>query len=133
MTDPAPLVTREALKAFTPVRNPVVQEWIERAERHWRRAELLLDLPPGFLSGLFQVQRCLETYLRAALIAQEIPSRKCRDLLILSNRLAGSIPGWQPWPTSIPARAILSPPRTQPGRWPRRPPCATACAAGSTA
>jgi predicted nucleotidyltransferase/HEPN domain-containing protein len=87
--------------ASTPVRNPVVQEWIKRAERHWRRAELLFDLPPGYLSGLFQVQRCLETYLRAALIAQDIPSRKCRDLLILSNRLTGSIPGWQPDPATL--------------------------------
>jgi predicted nucleotidyltransferase len=87
--------------ASTPVRNPVVLEWIERAERHWRRAELLLDLPPGYLSGLFQVQRCLETYLRAALIAQDIPSRKCRDLLILSNRLAGTIPGRQPDPATL--------------------------------
>ena len=49
------------------------------------------DLPPGYLSGLFQVQRCLETYLRAALIAQDIPSRKCRDLLILSNGAFGGI------------------------------------------
>ncbi len=85
----------------TPVRNLVVDEWIARAERHWRMAELLPDLPPGYLSGLFQVQRCLETYLRAALIAQDIPSRKCRDLLILSNRLAGSIPGWQPDPATL--------------------------------
>ena len=85
----------------TPARNPVVQEWIDRAERHWRMAELLPDLPPGYLSGLFQVQRCLETYLRAALIAQDIPSRKCRDLLILSNRLAGTIPGWHPDPATL--------------------------------
>lgn len=86
---------------LTPTRNPVVQEWIARAERHWHMAELLPDLPSGYLSGLFQVQRCLETYLRAALIAQEIPSRKCRDLLILSNRLAGTIPGWQPEPATL--------------------------------
>ena len=85
----------------TPTRNPVVQEWIARAERHWHMAELLPDLPPGYLSGLFQVQRCLETYLRAALIAQDIPSRKCRDLLILSNRLEGTIPGWQPDPATL--------------------------------
>ena len=93
--------TLERPGACTPVRNPVVQEWIERAERHWRMAELLPDLPPGYLSGLFQVQRCLETYLRAALIAQQIPSRKCRDLLQLSNRLAGTIPGWQPEPATL--------------------------------
>ncbi|KEF42165.1 MAG: hypothetical protein ER33_07330 [Cyanobium sp. CACIAM 14] len=79
-----------------PVRNPVVEEWIEHAERHWRMATLLPDLPPGYLSGLFQVQRCLETYLRAALIALGIPSRKDRDLLSLSQRLGTAIPGWNP-------------------------------------
>jgi predicted nucleotidyltransferase len=31
----------------TPARNPVVVEWIERAERHWRMLELSADLPPG--------------------------------------------------------------------------------------
>jgi predicted nucleotidyltransferase len=85
----------------TPARNRVVEEWIERAERHWRMVELLPDLPPGYLSGLFQVQRCLETYLRAALIAQDIPSRKCRDLQILSERLGDTIAGWQPVPTTL--------------------------------
>jgi hypothetical protein len=97
-------LNRSTLKrssAITPVCNPVVQEWIERAERHWQMAALLTDLPPGYLSGLFQVQRCLETYLRAGLIAQDIPCRKCRDLLILSNRMAGTIPNWQPDPTTL--------------------------------
>lgn len=80
----------------TPARNPVLDEWIERAERHWRWAALLPDLPPGYLSGLFHVAMCLETYLRAALIARDIPSRKCRDLQVLSERLGTTIPGWQP-------------------------------------
>lgn len=87
-------VQRTAL--LTPARNPVVEEWIERAERYWRRAELLSDLPPGYLSGLFHVEQCLETYLRAALIARGIPSRKCRDLQTLSEQLGTTIPGWQP-------------------------------------
>jgi hypothetical protein len=69
------------------MRNPVVDEWIARAERHWRLATLLPDLPRG--------------YLRAVLIAQDIPSRKCRDLWELSNRMAGSIPGWQPDPATL--------------------------------
>ncbi|MEB3155931.1 MAG: nucleotidyltransferase domain-containing protein [Cyanobacteriota bacterium] len=85
----------------TPTRNPVVEEWIERAERHWRMAILLPELPPGYLSGLFQVQRCLETYLRAAMIALGIPSRKERDLLRLSDRLGTAIPGWDPDPHSL--------------------------------
>ena len=93
--------TLERPDAPTPMRNPVVDEWIARAERHWRMAKLLPDLPPGYLSGLFQVQRCLETYLRAVLIAQGVPSRKCRDLLTLSGRLRDPIPGWQPDPETL--------------------------------
>jgi predicted nucleotidyltransferase/HEPN domain-containing protein len=93
--------TLERPGAATPMRNPVVDEWIARAERHWRMATLLPDLPRGYLSGLFLIQRCLETYLRAVLIAQDIPSRKCRDLLELSNRIAGAIPGWQPDPATL--------------------------------
>jgi predicted nucleotidyltransferase len=93
--------TLERPGAAIPMRNPVVDEWIARAEPHWRLATLLPDLPRGYLSGLFLIQRCLETYLRAVLIAQDIPSRKCRDLWELSNRMAGSIPGWQPEPATL--------------------------------
>lgn len=93
--------TLERPGAAIPMRNPVVDEWIARAERHWRLATLLPDLPCGYLSGLFLIQRCLETYLRAVLIAQDIPSRKYRDLLELSNRIAGSIPGWHPDPATL--------------------------------
>jgi uncharacterized protein len=88
-------------RSTTPTRNPVVEEWIQRAERHWKMATLLADLPPGYLSGLFQVQRCLETYLRAAMIALGIPSRKDRDLLRLSERLGTAIPGWAPDPEPL--------------------------------
>ena len=59
--------TLERSSAITPVRNPVVQDWIEQAERHWRMAALLTDLPPGYLS----------------------------------NRLAGTIPDWQPDPATL--------------------------------
>ncbi|MCS5693604.1 nucleotidyltransferase domain-containing protein [Cyanobium sp. FGCU-6] len=88
-------------RSTTPTRNPVVEEWIKRAERHWKMATLLPDLPPGYLSGLFQVQRCLETYLRAAMIALGIRSRKDRDLLRLSQRLGTAIPGWDPDPDTL--------------------------------
>ena len=84
-----------------PARNPVVDEWVARAERHWRMASLLPDLPSGYLSGLFWVQQCLETYLRAALIAQGVPCRKCRDLLQLSEKLRDPIPDWRPDPATL--------------------------------
>jgi len=84
-----------------PARNPVVDEWVARAERHWRMASLLPDLPSGYLSGLFWVQQCLETYLRAALIAQDVPCRKCRDLLQLSEKLRDPIPDWRPDPATL--------------------------------
>jgi predicted nucleotidyltransferase/HEPN domain-containing protein len=89
------------LAAPAPARNPVVDEWVARAERHWRMATLLTDLPPGHLSGLFWVQQCLETYLRAALIAQGVPCRKCRDLLQLSDKLREPMLGWRPDPATL--------------------------------
>jgi predicted nucleotidyltransferase len=85
----------------TPVRNPVVTEWIERAERHWRMAEQFADLHVSYQSGMFMAQLCLETYLRAALIAQGVESRKCRDLQMLSDRLRYPIPGWTPDPETL--------------------------------
>jgi predicted nucleotidyltransferase len=88
-------------RVHTPTRNPVVNEWIARAERHWRMAEQLADLTISYQSGLFLAQLCLETYLRAALIAQGVDSRKCRDLQILSDRLRVPIPGWQPNPETL--------------------------------
>ena len=88
-------------RVHTPTRNPVVNEWIARAERHWRMAEQMADLTISYQSGLFLAQLCLETYLRAALIAQGVDSRKCRDLQILSDRLRVPIPGWQPNPETL--------------------------------
>ena len=74
----------------------MVNEWIARAERHWRMAEQMAGLTISYQSGLFLAQLCLETYLRAALIAQGVDSRKCRDLQILSDRLRVPIPGLLP-------------------------------------
>ena len=88
-------------RVHTPTRNPVVNEWIARAERHWRMAEQMAGLTISYQSGLFLAQLCLETYLRAALIAQGVDSRKCRDLQILSDRLRVPIPGWQPNPETL--------------------------------
>jgi len=64
-------------------RNPVVDEWIERAERHWHMVELSADL-----QGV-------------DLIAQGVESRKCRNLQLLSERLRNPIPGWQPEPQTL--------------------------------
>jgi len=83
------------------LRRPVVTKWIERAERHWRMAEQFADLHISYQSGMFMAQLCLETYLRAALIAQGVESRKCRDLQMLSDRLRYPIPGWTPDPETL--------------------------------
>jgi len=102
--DGGPMTNAEATpgaRVHTPTRNPVVNEWIARAERHWRMAEQMADLTVSYQSGLFLAQLCLETYLRAALIAQGVDSRKCRDLQILSDRLRVPIPGWQPNPETL--------------------------------
>ena len=88
-------------RVHTPTRNPVVNEWIARAERHWRMAEQLAGLTISYQSGLFLAQLCLETYLRAALIAQGMDSRQCRDLQILSDKLRVPISGWRPNPETL--------------------------------
>jgi hypothetical protein len=63
--------TLERPGAAIPMRNPVVDEWISRAERHWRLATLLPDLPRGYLSGLFLIQRCsLESHKQAAVLQE---------------------------------------------------------------
>jgi hypothetical protein len=81
---------RSACEADFPLdlhlRRPVVTKWIERAERHWRMAEHFADLHISYQSGMFMAQLCLETYLRAALIAQGVESRKYRDLQMLSDQ-----------------------------------------------
>jgi predicted nucleotidyltransferase/HEPN domain-containing protein len=96
---------RSACEADFPLdlhlRRPVVTKWIERAERHWRMAEQFADLHVSYQSGMFMAQLCLETYLRAALIAQGVDSRKCRDLQMLSDRLRYPIPGWTPDPETL--------------------------------
>jgi hypothetical protein len=63
--------TLERPGAAIPMRNPVVDEWIARAERHWRLATLLPDLPRCYLSGLFLIQRCsLESHKQAAVLQE---------------------------------------------------------------
>ncbi len=185
----APLVTRQALQAFTQrlVKNLAPEQVIlfgsqARGEARWDSdADILVVMPfegrpqdivkgmrnacePAFSLDLHlrrpdeitpryrlgdpfirEALNHLETYLRAALIAQGVDSRKCRGLQILSDRLRVPIPGWQPnpetlntltlgqLPTSIPVKGTPNPPRMAPGPSPMRDLCALACAAGSTA
>jgi HEPN domain-containing protein len=82
-------------------------------------AEQFADLHVSYQSGMFMAQLCLETYLRAALIAQGVESRKCRDLQIWSDRLRYPIRGWQPDPKILnsltqAALAYLDPSAGQP-------------------
>jgi predicted nucleotidyltransferase len=141
----APLVTRQALQAFTQrlVKNLAPEQVIlfgsqARGEARWDSdADILVVMPfegrpqdtvkgmrnacePAFSLDLHlrrpdeitpryrwgdpfirEALNHLETYLRAALIAQGVDSRKCRDLQILSDRLRVPIPGWQPNPETL--------------------------------
>jgi hypothetical protein len=129
-------------KPGQPARNPVVEEWIERAERLWRMATLLPDLPPGYLIDPVHVQRCLESDLRAAQIAQGVRCRKCRDLGKLSDKLRVPNPGWQANPETLnlptqaalayldPGEGIPNPARMASGPSPRRGRSAMACTVG---
>ena len=87
-----------------PPHRPAIRWWTNgspalNATGGWPRCCRICPL--GCLSGLFWVQQCLETDLRAALIAQGVPCRKCRDLLQLSDKLRDPIPGWRPDPATL--------------------------------
>jgi HEPN domain-containing protein len=50
-------------------RNPVVDEWISKAEGDWRAMELFHHQPGHEDAVVFHAQQCLEKYFKAALIA----------------------------------------------------------------
>jgi len=61
------------------VRNPVVKEWIKRAERHWRNAEPFAHLPVSDQSGMLVVQEVslTEASLSEASLSDGIGCRGC--------------------------------------------------------
>jgi hypothetical protein len=115
---------------------PLITAWIRFAEEDWDDALILSRSGGKPRSICFHAQQCIEKLFKAelmrlqAIVPREIPSRKCRDLLILSNRLAGTIPGWQPDPETLNSLTQAALAYLDPGEDHPEPTEDTACAAG---
>ena len=75
-------------------RNPVVDEWISKAEGDWRAMQLLHQQPGHEDAVVFHAQQCLEKYFKAALIAHGETVQKIHDLRELSRQLGILMPDW---------------------------------------
>ena len=82
-------------------RNPVVDEWIAKAEGDWRAMQLLHDQPGHDDAVVFHAQQCLEKYFKAALIAHGEPVQKIHDLRELSRQLGILSPDWEADPSGL--------------------------------
>jgi HEPN domain-containing protein len=75
--------------------NPVIREWIAKAEGDWRMI-LLAKEQSGMEDGvMFHAQQCVEKYLKAALIACGASVQKAHDLVPLFVQLRELQGGWQ--------------------------------------
>ena len=68
-------------------RNPVVDEWISKAEGDWRAMQLLHQQPGHEDAVVFRAQQCVEKLLKARLIQLGQPVDKIHDLAALSRQL----------------------------------------------
>ena len=82
-------------------RNPVVDEWIAKAEGDWRAMQLLHDHPGHDDAVVFHAQQCLEKYFKAALIAHGETVQKIHDLQELSRQLGTLSPDWEADPSGL--------------------------------
>lgn len=63
-------------------RGHLVRLWIQKAEEDMRSAEFLMTMPggPPFATVCFHSQQAVEKYLKAALVARDIPFPKIHDI-----------------------------------------------------
>ena len=74
--------------------NPVVREWIAKAEGDYAsaRRELRARKDPNYDAACFHAQQCIEKYLKALLQSREAAFRKTHDLSLLLDACHGRVP-----------------------------------------
>jgi HEPN domain-containing protein len=84
-----------------------VQEWIGKAEADFGTAsrELQVRQLPNYDAVCFHTQQCVEKYLKARLLAADIPFPKIHDLTALLTLLNPVEPEWERF---RPALALLT-------------------------
>lgn len=77
-------------------RNPVVEEWISKAEGDWDWTEIDIGrLTARMRDGyVYHLQQCDEKMFKACLLHQGQTFQKTHDLVRLSLLLQGVDPGW---------------------------------------
>jgi HEPN domain-containing protein len=77
--------------------NPLVHEWIQKAEADYASAwrELRARNNPNYDSACFHAQQCIEKYLKGILQSREIPFGKTHDLSVLLDISLAIAPRWE--------------------------------------
>jgi len=77
--------------------NPVVKEWIAKAEGDYAsaRRELRARKDPNYDAACFHAQQCVEKYFKALLQSREAAFGKTHDLSLLLDACLGEFPMWE--------------------------------------
>lgn len=77
--------------------NPLVNEWIAKAEGDFNTAQRELEVAdaPNYDAVCFHAQQCVEKYLKSKLVDAGIEFEKTHDLGILLDMLVRLEPSWE--------------------------------------
>ena len=82
--------------------NPLVQEWVERAEEDYTAMKWQQQAPnPSYNLICFLCQQCTEKYLKAWLQEADIPFKKTHNLGTLLALIIPTIPTWHVWRAAL--------------------------------
>ncbi|MYK19614.1 HEPN domain-containing protein [Candidatus Poribacteria bacterium] len=78
--------------------NPLVLEWVEKAEEDYSIAELARQASRPFHNSIcFHAQQCIEKYLKAWLQEADVPVPRTHDLEELLALIEPTLPAWAQW------------------------------------
>ncbi|MDE0423987.1 MAG: HEPN domain-containing protein [Candidatus Poribacteria bacterium] len=90
--------TPRSVKKERDCMNPLVLEWIEKAEEDYNSAKWLQQAPePVHNSICFHAQQCIEKYLKAWLQEANVPVPRTHDLEELLMLIVLTLPAWEQW------------------------------------
>ncbi len=77
--------------------NPLVDEWIAKAEADFNTAQRESQVVdgPNHDAVCFHAQQCVEKYLKAKLVDADVEFGKTHDLGIILNLLVRVVPSWE--------------------------------------
>lgn len=75
---------------------PLAREWVEKAENDWGslHREIRARKNPNYDAACFFAQQCVEKYIKARLVEEDIYFKKVHDLAYLLGLVTGAEPLW---------------------------------------